>query len=320
MPLIDLHCDTITEVCRDGNSLRNRAGHLNLERMKTADYMLQTFAMYVNLGQYGEDPYGRCHYMIDRFEQEMDANADLIGHVRSYEDIVKNREAGRMSALLSIEEGETCLRKIEHLQEFYDRGVRMMTLTWNFANSLGWPNHLEGRYGTPELEHGLTETGIQFVEEAERLGIILDVSHLGDAGFDALALHTKRPFIASHSNARGYCPHMRNLDDARIRTLAERGGVMGLNFFGKFTDPKPEGWIADYRELAAMAKYMVNAAGIEGVALGSDFDGIHPDSTELQGVQDVPRLMEELKKGGFSESDIDKISHQNALRVFKEML
>ena len=140
----------------------------------------------------------------------------MIGIVRSYRDIEDNWRKGRMSALLTIEEGGVCQGSLRFLRDFYRLGVRMMTLTWNFPNELGFPNKRERRedgttYLVPDQSNGLTGTGIEFVEEMERLGMIIDVSHLNDAGIWDVFRHTKKPFVASHSNARAVASHPRNM-------------------------------------------------------------------------------------------------------------
>lgn len=319
MGFIDLHCDSILEVAEKGVSLRTKGGHLNLERMKQAGYTLQTFAMFVHLERYS-NPYEQCMAMIKAYDKELEQNRDLIAPVYRYEDILKNQREGRMSALLSIEEGEVCQGKIEYLRLFYQKGARMMTLTWNFPNTLAWPNQVRGsRFGVAETKKGLTDRGIEFLSEMERLGMIVDVSHLGDAGFAQVMEHTGKPVIASHSNARTVCPHVRNLTDDMIRAIAERGGVIGLNFCGDFTDQSEQNAFASIEKLVAMAGYLKNTGGAECVALGSDFDGIGPE-VELQGCQDMPLLRDGLKKGGFTSLEIEKICSGNAMRVFRECL
>lgn len=319
MGFVDLHCDSIWEVMEKGGSLRNKGGHLSLERMKEAGYTLQTFAMFVQLERYPQ-AYEQCMAMIRTFHREMEQNGDLIRPVYTYEDILQNQAEGRMSALLSLEEGEVCQGDVEHLRRFYEQGARMMTLTWNFPNSLGWPNTVRGsRFGVPEQEKGLTEQGVAFLEEMEQLGMIVDVSHLGDAGFAQVMEHTKKPVIASHSNARAVCPHVRNLTDAMIRQIAERGGVIGLNFCGDFVDPSESHGFASIVKLAEMANYLKQVGGIECVALGSDFDGIGPD-VELRGCEDMPLLAEGFVKAGLTASEVEKICQENALRFLRENL
>ena len=244
MKVVDMHCDTIAEIYKDHKkggrqSILENQMMLDLKKMQAGDYGLQNFALYVNLEQAKGRPFEFCMELLDTFYQEMEAHEDIIGIVRSYEDISRNWEQGRMSALLTVEEGGTCQGKTAFLRDFYRLGVRMMTLTWNFPNELAFPNaRIAEEDGTfrmaPDTEHGLTDTGIAFVEEMERLGMIIDISHLNDAGIWDVFRHTRKPFVASHSNARAMASHPRNLTDDMIRALAERGGVMGINYCTAF--------------------------------------------------------------------------------------
>ena len=229
--------------------------------------------------------------------------------------------------MLTVEEGAVCKGDVEKLRTLYEMGVRMMTLTWNHPNEIGFPN-LDAVRGEekdflyiPDTERGPTERGREMVARMEELGMIVDVSHLSDAGFwDVLACTTK-PFVASHSNARGMCRCVRNLTDDMLRALAERGGCTGLNFCPDFLQEVPEGVQnpGTIETVVAHAKYITNIAGIEILGLGSDFDGIEGHA-ELKGVQSMELLWDALHKGGFTESQIDKIFYQNVLRVYGEIL
>ena len=162
--------------------------------------------------------------------------------------------------------------------------------------------------------------GIQAVEEMERVGIIPDVSHLSDGGFWDVAKHTRKPFVASHSNAAAVCNVSRNLTDDMIRCLGERGGVMGLNLAAGFlTDPES----ADPETLlAAAAGHVAHAADVGGVevcALGSDLDGIGTNPA-VPDASFMPRIADALKKKGFHESEIEKVFYKNVLRVYRETL
>ncbi len=315
--IVDMHCDTISRLLeeKDIGFLRSNEGHLDLLRMQRQGYLLQNFALFVDMGRY-QEPWQQVQALLARYEQELKDNADLIAPVRCYDDIESNRLAGKMSALLTVEEGGVCQGEVSRLGELYDRGVRMMTITWNYPNELGCPN-----WEADHRKRGLTPLGRCFVEEMERLGIIPDVSHLSDAGFyDVLAV-TKKPFVASHSNARAVCSCARNMTDEMIRALAERGGVMGLNYCADFLTRKAEGehnpgtvW-----DIVCHAKHIVKVGGMEVLGLGSDFDGIDTHE-ELVGVQGMGKLWEALKRGGFHESQIEKIFNGNVLRVYRECL
>lgn len=330
MKVIDMHCDTIAELLADhkrggSKSIRRNDLHVDLERMKKGDYGIQNFALFTCMEQ-ETAPFEHAMELVDTFYQELEAHGDLIGIVRSYRDIEENWNAGRMSAMLTIEEGGVCQGNIRLLRDFYRLGVRMMTLTWNTPNELGYPNQLirEGpRAGLclPDTEHGLTETGIAFVKEMERLGMIIDISHLNDAGIWDVFRHTKKPFVASHSNARALCCHARNLTDEMIRALADRGGVAGINycaaFLGRWDGGEPR--VSRIADVAAHIKHMKQIGGIGCIGLGSDFDGISCE-LELKGAGELPMLEAAMRKEGFTTGEIEAVFYGNILRVYKDLI
>lgn len=348
MRTVDMHCDTISALLRKRRAkeiaeLRENNCHIDIQKMQKGDYLLQNFALFVNLGSC-EDPWQEVQELFRLYEQEIQKNRDAIAPALSFADIERNRSEGKMSAVLTVEEGGVCGGDLEKLRTLYREGVRMMTLSWNYPNELCSPN-LDGRrreklqrdtkgkafpviqqaaldyLNTPNGKDGLTEKGILFVQEMERLGMIVDVSHMSDAGFYDVLTHTGKPFVASHSNAREICPCARNLSDDMIRRLAERGGVMGLNFCADFLTqvlPGEEnpGTVAAVVE---HARHIVSVGGIECLGLGSDFDGIETHA-ELTGADQMERLADALKKSGFTEGALDKIFGGNVLRVYKELL
>lgn len=331
MKIIDMHCDTISGLLEkreagEAAGLRRNNGHLDLERMQKAGYLLQNFALYVNLGKC-DNPWEAVCKLHQVYEEEVKANSDIIAPVLRYEDIAANEAAGKMSAMLTVEEGAVCQGEINKLRELHKMGVRMLTLTWNYPNELGFPNldrtrsrELRDPY-TPNATGGLTEKGREFVVEMERLGMIPDVSHLSDAGFYDVLEVTKKPFVASHSNARRVCRCVRNLSNDMIRKLAERGGCMGLNFYADFlkevsVGEKNPGAIED---VVRHALHITNLGGVDVLGLGSDFDGI--DTNEgLPGAQSMGLLWDALHRAGYLESELDKIFYGNVLRVYRETL
>ena len=199
----------------------------------------------------------------------------------------------------------------------------MMTLTWNYENELAYPNqiaedHPHGRI--PDTVRGLKEKGFEILEEMERLGMIIDVSHLSDRGFWDVYEHTQKPFIASHSNARAVGPHCRNLTDPMIRVLAERGGVTGINYCSAFLDQDGTGsHPGTLEEMSAHIRYLMRLGGEDLVGLGSDFDGISK-APEQQNCAGMQRLADQLYKDGLTTGQIEKIFYKNVYRVFREIL
>lgn len=333
MKVVDMHCDTIAGLYKkrkqgSRESLAENGGHVDLKKLEAGDALLQNFALFVHLGE-TESPWNDVLGLADLYDEELKANADRIVPVYRYGDIEENRKAGKISAMLTVEEGGVCGGSLERLKDLYKRGVRMMTLTWNYPNELGYPALDARRIGKgdplfhrkEDREHGLTEKGREFVTEMERMGMIVDVSHLSDAGFYDVLECTKKPFVASHSNARVISPWVRNLTDDMIRELANRGGIMGMNFCPDFlTEVSPgeenPGRIA---AIVGHVKHVMNVGGIDCIGLGSDFDGIEGHE-ELPDFSYMPKLADALEKSGLTEGEVEKIFYGNALRVYRELL
>lgn len=317
MKVVDMHCDTLYQLDKHKElSLKENNLNISIEKMKKGDYLLQNFAVFTPLKTI-DDPLLHVQHLIDCFYLEMDKNKEDIGIVYCFDDI----RFDRMNAMLTLEEGAVVQNDLSYLRNYYRLGVRMITLTWNYENGIGYPNFdiNDNRHGFHcyDDKHGLTDFGIEYVKECERLGIIIDVSHLSDAGFYDVLKNTTKPFVASHSNARGICDHARNMSDDMIIQLAKRGGVMGINFAADFLNE--HAGISRINDMVKHIKYIRDLAGIDCIGLGSDFDGI-PQNLELKDASMMPLLCIALKKEGFSEEDIEKIFYKNVLRVYKEVL
>ena len=333
MKVFDLHCDTLSELRRaemrgDGQTFARNNGHIDLEKLEKGDYMLQCFAAFVNLADPtpGADPLVTALEEIDVFKRMMERYSDRIAPVYRPEDIRKNAEAGKISGMLTIEEAGCCKGSLGVLRRMYELGVRMMTLTWNHENELASPNVVPGNGPIwpcmPNTETGLKEKGFEFLAEMERLHIIADVSHLSDKGFWDIVEHSTRPFAASHSNCRALCPHTRNLTDAMIRALAEKGGIAGLNYYAAFldTDPAhPEACRSTVERIAEHAAHYKQVGGIGVLALGSDFDGIDGHH-QLETAADMPLLADALRRAGFTEDEVERIFWRNARDFFEHNL
>jgi membrane dipeptidase len=330
MKVVDMHCDTISVILnerRKGKIIELRKNQLNIdiEKMKQGDYLLQNFAMYIPLEKVN-NPLEECLNLIDCFYDEIEKNKDNISLALNYADIMRNRKEDKISALLTVEEGGAACSSLGFLRTLYRLGVRMLTLTWNYPNGIGYPNTDFSNGNKPDIhapniKDGLTPFGIKFIKEMEKLGMIIDVSHLSDAGFYDVLKYTKKPFVASHSNARGVTKHIRNLTDDMIQKLAARGGVLGINFSGDFLeDAEPgEQILSKISNMVKHIRYIVNLAGIDCVGLGSDFDGIY-QNLELDSAGKMQLLKRALKEAGFTKDEIEKIFYKNVLRVYKEIL
>ena len=332
MKVWDLHCDTLSELRRAEKAGRPKSFaqndlHIDLEKLQKGDYLLQCFAAFVNLDDPapGADPLVTALEEIDWFKRIMAAYPDAIAPVYTAADIRRNAAAGKISGMLTIEEGACCKGSAGVLRRMYELGARMMTLTWNHENELASPNVVPGNGPIwpcmPNTETGLKEKGFEFLAEMERLHIIADVSHLSDRGFWDIVEHSTRPFAASHSNCRALAPHCRNLTDEMIRALANKGGLVGLNYCSGFLDNQPEEKLCR-STTALMAKHAAHfkqVGGIEIIGLGSDFDGIG-GKLEMDDCSKLPLLADALRCEGFTEDEVEAIFYRNARRFFEENL
>ena len=309
--------------------LRENDLHVDLLRMKAAGYMCQSFALFTYLPELqatGEDPFEHAMALSDLLDSELAINADLIRPALTAEDIRKNFREGYMSSLKTIEEGAVYRGDLENIRCFYDLGVRKSTLTWNFENELAYPNLVVTDPETgmkrmiPETIRGLKNTGREAVKLMEEIGMIIDVSHLGDAGIleilDLVDPHT--PVIASHSNARAVTDFPRNLTDEMLRGIAEHGGVTGINFCAAFLTDDGKG-LSRIDDMIAHIRHIQNTAGIDAIGLGSDLDGIG-DTLELNGAGEMQKLADALSLAGFTAGEIEKIFWRNVMRVYEEVL
>ena len=324
MKFIDMHCDTISSIYLDRmggevKKLRENNGHVDLARLKKGGCLAQNLALFTILKK-DPDPYGFARGACRLFKEELAENDDMIRQAVTVEEILRNDRDGRMSGVLTIEEGGICNGSTDVLRDFYREGVRMMTLTWNYENDLAYPNKVDMNTGIsmPETEHGLKKKGIEFVELMEEIGMAVDVSHLGDAGFWDVAEIMKKPFAASHSNARAIAGHTRNLTDEMIRTMAERGGVMGINYCPVFLDDREDGGTSRISAMVRHIKHIRNVGGIECIGLGSDFDGIS-GTLEIDSPSAVHLLEEALYRNGFTQTEVEKIFYRNVLRFYGDV-
>ncbi len=328
MKFMDLHCDTISAIYEGRQKgtkaeLKENTGHIDLVRLKKGGCFGQNFALFTYLRR-TKEPYQYGKELLRTFREELAANPEEIRQAVSVRELLENEKNGRMSAILTLEEGAVCEGDPEKLKEFYRAGARMMTLTWNFENELAWPNRIDPATGAfvPETEHGLKPKGVEFVELMEELGMAVDVSHLGDAGFWDVAKVARKPFLASHSNARAVASHVRNLTDEMIRTLADRGGIMGMNFCAAFLNDAegchPDGGTSRITDMVRHIRHIYRVGGIDCIALGSDFDGIGCQ-LELDSPAAFGLLSEALSAQGFTGEEIEKIFWKNALRFYQEV-
>lgn len=221
---------------------------------------------------------------------------------------------GRVAAILHLEGAEPLAADLSDLDSWYARGLRSVGLVWSRANAFaeGVPFRFPS---TPDTGPGLTAAGRELVRACNDLGIVVDLSHLNEAGFWDVAGLSARPLVATHSNAHSLCASTRNLTDAQLDAIGASGGVVGVNFAVSFVR-EDGGQVAatPLEEIVRHVEYIANRIGLDHVAFGSDFDGaLVPEA--LGGIAGLPKLVDALRAGGFDDEDVAKVTHRNWLRV-----
>lgn len=322
MQLIDMHCDTLGKLLQcsrkqaEDVDIKQNDFCISIPEMQKAGTLAQFFACFTYFpsasGGY-EECYEDALAMMGILRGQCARYPEELAQAFSYEDILKNEKDGKISAVLTVEEGGIINGKMERMEELHQKGVRLLTPLWNYENCFGYPNSRDEKV----MGRGLKPFGKEALEYAGELGMIVDVSHASDGTFWDILDCAKGPVTASHSNCRALCDHPRNLTDEMIRQLSEAGGVAGLNFYGAFLSGGEESRL---EAMTAHIKHMIRAGGSGFPAIGTDFDGF--DGMEYE---DIPkasymeRLWDALKKEGIRESQLDGIWRKNAEQVLKRL-
>lgn len=326
MKLIDLHADTLTalyymngEKLKDQEFLRdypiaNLAQNdfaIDLVKLCQADSLAQFFVLWLNLQgceRYQMSPWDLFIKQYWQLRQQLNSCSEEISFVTSLAELDIARAQNKLAGFACVEEG-AFVDSMEQLGEAYRLGVRYITLVWNYETHIGVPSAID-------QSRGLKAFGYEMVEAMQDLGMLVDVSHLSDRGVRDVLQLAKKPIIASHSNARALCNHTRNLPDELIVGIANNGGVIGVNCVPQFLDENSN--IIRIQRLIEHIQYIYNLAGEDVLAIGNDFDGfkhLTPELDEIRTIADLPLVADVLLESGFSSRQIDKIFHQNVLRV-----
>lgn len=305
---VDCHCDTITTCMKLNKSMIKNDIHLDFERLKKYNSPIQVFAVWLEK-DYIKNAYENTINAIDFFNLEIKKYSVNVGNVFNYNNILNNIRNNKISAVLAIEGGESLEGNIENLYKFYNYGVRMITLTWNNKNELGYGAKLN-------VNKGLTEFGKNVVIQMNKLGMIVDVSHLNERGFWDVFEISNKPFIASHSNVYNLCNTKRNLTDEQIKAIYEKNGIIGINFYPWFLSDDGK---ADINTVVKHIDYILNMIGDDNIGLGTDFDGIDITPSKLENVLCLSSLYDVLIKL-YGNNVTEKIMYGNFLKLFKQIL
>lgn len=312
MAIFDLHCDTLTRNLyppfeAETDTLDNPNFHLALSKVPAGTKWVQCFAIFVPDQVRGQEAIAFFDRYAGSFHRQVDLHKDRAADCGTAADMTAALDAGKCAAVLTVEGGAALAGRLERVETLHHAGVRMMTLTWN------GPNELASGHDTAV---GFTPFGREAVAEMERQGIIVDVSHLNDRGFEDLLSFARKPFAASHSNARAVCGHRRNLPDEFIREMVRREGLIGLNYAKPFLSEDGRGSLDDlYRHVC----HFLELGAERCLALGSDYDGtdIHPD---LDSVEKSLHICSYLVNHGISAQTAEDISFGNAWRFFQKWM
>jgi len=302
--IIDAHQDTILSIIEKGKDIFKRSDmkEVDIPRMREGNLDVAFFALYTSKKLRGKKAPKRLRELLACFEKII-KNKELK-HVKKLDDMLNL--GNKIGIVLSIE-GSDGIRDNKDLEFFYKKGLRCASLTHNLENQ-----YATGAKGDPKK--GLKKKGEEIIKKMEELGIILDVSHLNEKSFWDVVKIAKKPFIASHSNCFELKKHFRNLKDDQIKAIAEKKGVIGINFWSKVT-----GLDNDVASLVDHIDYIVKQVGIDHVGFGSDFDGCNDYPKGMEDVSKIGNITKELVKRGYSEEDIKKVLGMNHFRVFKEV-
>ena len=352
---VDTHADTPTEYMQHPFDLGawNTRGHFDYPRMKAGGLDAEFFAAYVPAKYANNGAAAFCMKIMEIIHEMVDGYPQWVRYAQSTSDIRRIVAGGHRAILIGIEGGHAIEDSLDLLRAFYRFGARYMTLT--HTNTNNWADS-----STDEAKHnGLTPFGRQVVLEMNRLGMLIDISHVSDKTFyDAIAT-SKAPIFASHSSARVFSDHPRDMNDDMLRAIAKNHGVVDVNFYPVFLsdevrkaskerDERLKSAIADlkakdpsegevyqtelkklmdanplpkvsYTAIVDHIDHIVKVAGIESVGIGSDFDGIPETPKGMEDVSHLPEIRKELDRRGYSETDIRKIMGENFMRVFAEV-
>ncbi len=301
----DAHCDTLSAILDNKQSLRSNNLHIDLTRLKQSGCALQFFACFIS-PEYYTGAYQRYLNIIEKFKQEDDGSFILV---ESYSDIAKAKASDKLAALLTIEGGEAIEGSLERLDNLYADGVRLITLTWNHDNDIA--GGIIDNTGK-----SLTEFGKSVVRRMNELGIIVDVSHINEESFWEVAKLSTAPFMASHSNARSICSARRNLTDEQIKAIVAARGFIGLNFYSAFLSDKETAYVSD---IIRHVEHMLSLGAECNIGLGADLDGVSALPEGITDVTGMETILNELRCT-FGAELTEKIAWKNLDRFLSEVI
>ena len=306
MKYFDMHCDTLYELCHQSESLKdNEKLHISLNKSAHFAHYAQFFAMFCGSTEVEDDADAdhRLSALLETAKREISDRSDRICLCRTGDEFVQAQIKALAAAFLTVE-GADLLPNEEALQKAWDAGVRLVTLTWNHRNRYGCSAKID-------QSEGLTNAGLEFVRSCEEKNILVDVSHLSDAGFYDLLRCAKRPFVASHSNSRTICPHFRNLTDEMFREIVGIGGLVGINLNPGFLRVDGGRLGANIDDVIRHIDFFLELGGENSICIGADWDGISALPNEMDSICSIVKIRDSLESRGYDQRLLDRIFYDN---------
>ncbi len=310
--IIDAHCDTLSLMAHYAADLQEINNHISIEKLTKGNVCIQFFAAWTNPVDKPNSYLESGLKLIDTYNNMLDMYRHSLMPILHYEDAVNALHSEKIGCVLAVEGGEILEGELANLNLLYELGVRLMTLTWNYTNDLS-----SGIGDENNEDMGLSEFGRTVVYHMNKLGMLIDLSHISYRGFWDVCELSNMPVIASHSNSKTVCNHKRNLDDRQLEAIAKKEGIVGINFYPPFLS---NDGVADITDIIRHIEYIAGLIGIDYIGFGSDFDGIGKVPQGIKGAQSYLNIIEELLKLNYKEEHIEKICNKNMLRVLKMTL
>ena len=355
MFVLDSHCDTPSQILRLRDlSLDNDHAHVDFPKLARGGVDGAFFAIYVPASLDEEKAEAYADLLLERLRATMEANQDKAAYAQTAQQAFQNKENGLFSVFIGLENGSPLGTSLDKLQKYYDQGVRYMTLCHSADNEI-----CDSCASAVKHWGGLSPFGREVVREMNRLGMLIDVSHISDDSFYDVIKHSSKPVVATHSCCRALASHPRNMTDDMIMALAQAGGVIQINFYPFFLDDgfrkvfdasglaekeyieaefikdpsdpqKRQAWNQVQDEIQALPRpsykrivdhidHVVALVGIDHVGLGSDFDGIEVTPEGMEDISRFSLVFDEMRARGYTEEDIEKVAGANFFRVFEQV-
>ncbi len=312
MFVLDSHCDTPSQIYRYSLDLSrdNENTHVDFPKLRRGGVDGAFFALYIpaEMDVEPDKAFEYAQKLWGGIASCINDNYRNVAFAASESQAMGNKRDGKFSVFIGLENGSPIGNNLKRLQWFHDAGIKYITLCHTGNNQI-----CDSCATSEKRWNGLSPFGREVVAEMNRLGILIDVSHISDEAFYDVLKYSEKPVVATHSCCRALADHPRNMTDDMIKALAAAGGVIQINFYPVFLESGSER--VSYRRIADHIDHVVELVGIDHVGLGSDFDGIEVTPEGMEDISKFSLIFDELRDRGYSEADLAKIASGNFFRI-----